>query len=405
MSLDFSWNNFTKILFFSLVFFHESCSAGFLDTIRSVTRSILERGKEFTCNHVSCCESHLKPTEWSWMWYKDSPLYESLQSKLFGQHLVQDAIVHGVTLHKTKPRSDLLLLRIIRDIEDEIQEEVPHNYCGIWDDPGIKYEQVILREYKKRLNSFGGALVIFMFGPMGTGKSYASSIIADSLYKKGLNSPLVHQFTAKSFISLERDNKPEVELLNWIKGNISSCPYSLFIFDEFNELPIEVIREAMKATISTEFRDAIFIFIMTIEGIDSMQKIVELYGLGQGREDIKLEEVYEPDFRELFSYLEKKYDLEKCIDEENFMNGRPKNAVFAPFLPLESPHVRNCIVDHYFHSIGVSPSDDMIRSVENHVMYGPEGNEKFALHGCKQIHSLVTSAISRERRFSRDKEL
>ncbi|XP_071447953.1 torsin-2A-like [Hetaerina americana] len=400
-----------QIVVFLLLFFPAISRAGVFGAFSNIFSGIHERVLDLICSHASCCKSHLQPSGWPWMQDRENLLDESLQSKLFGQHLVQDVVLRGISLHQNKTESSVLILNLLRKFNDQekeillsqlIKEDNPHE---LWNNGVEKYDGLIYEEYNRLRKLFGEALVIFMYGPPGTGKSYTSEIIAESLYKKGLNSPLVHQFGGEAIISLEHDHiKYWLKVLNWVNGNITYCPYSMFIFDKFNKVPMDIISWVMKSANNIRSRHAIFIFIMNTGDLSTMKKMNALYEAGKIREDIEMDDVYKPGFGELFSSLEDKYGLHQSIEEEIFINGKLNNPIFAPFFPLEEQHVKNCIIDHYINK-GVYPSNEMIRSIQSHVKYESVGKAKFSTLGCKRIHSLVTSALSRERTFQENDEL
>ncbi|KAG8237230.1 hypothetical protein J437_LFUL013732 [Ladona fulva] len=82
------------------------------------------------------------------------------------------------------------------------------------------------------------ALAIGMHGSTGTGKNYAAQMIAESIYKKGMSSPLVHVFAGKGSFPVAGDvDIYKRNLVEWISGNVSRCHYSMFVFDECDKYP------------------------------------------------------------------------------------------------------------------------------------------------------------------------
>ena len=56
-------------------------------------------------------------------------------------------------------------------------------------------------------------LVLSFHGPTGTGKNYATSLIADNLYVKGMGSQYVHYFqTTRDFIHKDRASEYKVRI-------------------------------------------------------------------------------------------------------------------------------------------------------------------------------------------------
>lgn len=105
-------------------------------------------------------------------------------------------------------------------------------------------------------------LVLSLHGPTGTGKNFVAQIIADNIYKKGNISQFVHVFTYKLnfphasqietykvgmrgwvildlqqlFFILFKKNVFQSQLQQWIKGNVSRCAHSMFVFDEVDKI-------------------------------------------------------------------------------------------------------------------------------------------------------------------------
>ncbi|KAF1519790.1 Torsin-1A, partial [Eudyptes sclateri] len=177
-------------------------------------------------------------------------------------------------------------------------------------------------------------LVMSFHGWTGTGKSFVSSIIAENLSQ--LNIPrrrFVHHFsTVLHFPHLSHLHLCREQLQNWIWGNISACPRSLFIFSEMDQMPHGLI-------------DSIRPFLGYHEEIDGIYygKAIFLF-LKKGKPKAK---------RELQEDIPVK-KLQSLLSEEIFRNRNSgffhsqltqKNLIdyFIPFLPLKYKHVRECV--------------------------------------------------------------
>ncbi|XP_062446597.1 torsin-1A-like isoform X2 [Rhea pennata] len=173
-------------------------------------------------------------------------LQESLDRKLFGQHLVNKVVVKAVKgfLNNTNPKKPLALS---------------------------------------------------LHGWTGTGKNFVSKIIAESIYKRGLKSKYVHQFVATlhfphaDSISLYKD-----QLQSWIRGNVSVCPRSLFIFDEMDKMHAGLI-DSIKPFLDyyellngVSYRKAIFIFLSNAGAEKITEVALDFWRKGKTREDIQL---------------------------------------------------------------------------------------------------------------------
>ncbi|XP_023400609.2 torsin-1A isoform X2 [Loxodonta africana] len=111
-------------------------------------------------------------------------------------------------------------------------------------------------------------LTLSLHGWTGTGKNFVSKIIAENIYEGGLNSDYVHLFVATlhfphaSNITLYKD-----QLQLWIRGNVSACARSIFIFDEMDKMHAGLI-DAIKPFLDyydlvdgVSYQKAIFIFL------------------------------------------------------------------------------------------------------------------------------------------------
>ena len=140
------------------------------------------------CRYNECC---VKP----WISHDFNNLSQSLKDNLFGQHLVQENVVKLIRIHLTnrKPQKPLVL-------------------------------------------SFHG-------GP-GTGKTWVSKLIAESLYKKGMNSTFVKFIHVPHWFRESGETRRQTENLhNTIKSTLKKCKYALFIFDDVHAMNPKVLDE------------------------------------------------------------------------------------------------------------------------------------------------------------------
>ncbi|XP_048369003.1 torsin-1B-like isoform X1 [Sphaerodactylus townsendi] len=165
----------------------------------------------FYCGFVECC-----PGE------QDRPngtaLRLNLDAKLFGQHLAKEVILKALT--------------------------------GFINNPNPKKP-----------------LTLSLHGWAGTGKNFVSQIIAENVHKAGLKSKFVHLFL--STLHFPHDHEIKLykdQLQKWIRGNVTACAKSVFIFDEMDKLHPGLI----DATAALDYREqidgvsyrrAIFIFL------------------------------------------------------------------------------------------------------------------------------------------------
>ncbi|XP_057355113.1 torsin-1A isoform X2 [Manis pentadactyla] len=176
-------------------------------------------------------------------------LQKDLDSKLFGQHLAKKVILNAVSgfIRNPKPKKPLTLS---------------------------------------------------LHGWTGTGKNFASKIIAENIYEGGLNSDYVHLFVATlhfphaSNITLYKD-----QLQLWIRGNVSACARSIFIFDEMDKMHAGLI-DAIKPFLDyydhvdgVSYQKAIFIFLSNAGAERITDVALDFWRSGKQREDIKLKDM------------------------------------------------------------------------------------------------------------------
>nr|XP_035972913.1 torsin-1B isoform X2 [Halichoerus grypus] len=268
------------------------------------------------CRFAECCREEQR--------LNASALKLELEEKLFGQHLATEVILKALT--------------------------------------GFKNNQ----NPKK-------PLTLSLHGWAGTGKNFVSQIVAENLHSKGLKSNFVHLYVSTLHFPHEQQIKLyQDQLQGWIRGNVSACASSVFIFDEMDKLHPGVI-DAIKPFLDyyeqidgVSYRKAIFIFLSNAGG-DLITKIaLDFWRAGRKREDIQLK------------------DLEPVLSVGVFNNKHSglwhsglidRNLIdyFIPFLPLEYRHVKMCVRAEIYAWISLS-------------LYSRESFESHrtcsSLHGC-----------------------
>ncbi|XP_074976549.1 torsin-1B isoform X2 [Caretta caretta] len=196
----------------------------------------------FYCGFVECCPGAAdRPNT--------TALKEDLDNKLFGQHLAKDVILKAVTGFRNNPNP------------------------------------------KK-------PLVLSLHGWGGTGKNFVSQFIAKSIHKAGQKSKFVHLFIAtlhfphEHQIQLYKD-----QLQTWIRGNVSACARSVFVFDEMDKLHPGLI-DAIKPFLDyyeqidgVSYRRAIFIFLSNAGGDLINKAALDFWRSGKDRKQIQLKDL------------------------------------------------------------------------------------------------------------------
>lgn len=274
-----------------------------------------------------------------WISYNRSGLEADLQRKMFGQHIASKVILKAVTgfMNNKNPKKPL---------------------------------------------------VLSLHGWTGTGKNFVSQLIAESIYKKGMMSDYVHIFTSElHFPHASQLETYKSQLQQWIKGNITTCSHSMFIFDEMDKMQPGLI-DSIKPYLDyyekldgVSYRNAIFIFLSNAGGEHITEKALEFWKAGSNREEIKLK------------------DLEMALSLSVFNNKKSglwhtslidKNLVdyFVPFLPLEFRHVVLCAMAEMA-AKGLKPDPEIADMVAGDLVYFPKSERVFSVKGCKTIlHKL-----------------
>ncbi|XP_073334134.1 torsin family 1 isoform X2 [Pagrus major] len=231
-------------------------------------------------------------------------------------------------------------------------------------------------------------LVLSLHGWTGTGKNFVSQLIADSIYKEGMDSSFVHVFTSElHFPHSSQLDTYKSQLQQWIKGNVSNCAHSMFIFDEMDKMHPGLI-DSIKPYLDyydkldgVSYRKAIFIFLSNAGADSIIQTALDFWKEGRQREEIELK------------------DLETALSLAVFNNKKSglwhtslidKNLVdfFVPFLPLEYKHVVQCAMAE-MKAKGVEPDLNVADQVARDLVYFPKSERVFAVKGCKTIESKL----------------
>lgn len=160
------------------------------------------------------------------------------------------------------------------------------------------------------------ALTLSFHGWPGSGKNFVTNIIIEHLYAAGAKSNFVHQFIGRIHFPLESKVAQyqvcfimnynfvvknmvkfyfQENLQEWIKTNVSRCPQQIFVFDEVDKIPPQVLNSIKpmidyhKYVDKVDYRKSIFIFLSNTGANIINQRLLELWHeTGIKREDLKL---------------------------------------------------------------------------------------------------------------------
>ncbi|GMT02896.1 hypothetical protein PENTCL1PPCAC_25070, partial [Pristionchus entomophagus] len=297
------------------------------------------------CKLYECCESpYVEPN------FKK--MEEELKHLVYGQHIVQETLIPALKSHFDRQPSKPLVL------------------------------------------SFHGAT--------GSGKNHVSRIIAKNIYQKGLASGYVHHIVATAeFPDRSRMHEYQVELQKRLLTSVATCGRSLFIFDEVDKLPEQLLSsikpflDYYDSVKGVDFRNSIFILLSNAGGDAISKSAIVHRASGQPRTKMRVS------------------DLERTVSEHVFntpgglkMSELISNHLidhFVPFLPLEREHVRNCI-SYYVRDRDATAAGDasLIDEILNELQFYPTADPAFSSSGCKRVQQKSDVALYRWR--SRRKE-
>lgn len=235
------------------------------------------------------------------------------------------------------------------------------------------------------------ALVLSFHGWTGGGKNYASSMIAEALYKEGMNSKYVSLYVAnKHFPHQDEVPKYRKTLQKEIEAKVKECSRSLFIFDEIDKMPnglIDIIKPYLdfhEKLDGVDYRKSIFIFLSNTAGDVIARATLDAWKDGIDRSKVRLNDMEK--VIELGSFNEKGGLYRADIVQKNLID------VFVPFLPLERKQIVACIRDE-FKRRSRTASDKMIEDIANELDYIPAEYALYSSTGCKKIHNKVAQHL------------
>ncbi|XP_026209921.1 torsin-1A-like [Anabas testudineus] len=324
----------TRLYLFLTIF---STIALLVDTDESVTAAVVI-GIGATLGWTMYKYSH-ESCDSSWIYFNATALEADLESKLFGQHIASSIILKAVN--------------------GFMKNENPQK-----------------------------PLVLSLHGSTGTGKNFVSKLIAENIYKEGMDSRFVHVFTSTlHFPHPSQYLTYKSQLQQWIKGNVSNCERSMFIFDEMDKMHpdlIDSIRpylEYYDKLDGVSYRKAIFIFLSNSGGENITRTALNFWKDGRKREEIELKDLETMLTLIVFNDNQGGFFRASLID---------KNLVdfFVPFLPLEFSHVVQCALAE-MRARRRKPDMDVADKVAKDLVYFPETERVFSVKGCKTIVSKL----------------
>ncbi|KAG8447738.1 hypothetical protein GDO86_015014 [Hymenochirus boettgeri] len=271
--------------------------------------------------------------------YKNTALQLDFDSKIFGQHLAKRVILKAVTGFLNNKQS------------------------------------------KK-------PLALSFHGWTGTGKNFVSQILARNIYPTGMESPYIHQFVATlHFPHAHLIDQYKDQLQKWIKGNVTKCERSIFIFDEVDKMHPGLI-DAIKPYLDyyelldgVSYHRSIFIFLSNSGSGIISELALNFWKEGKTREEIQLSDVEQHLSLSAFNRKDSGFWHSSLIDQ-NLID------FFVPFLPLEYQHVKMCVRAE-LQQRSYIVDEELVTMVSKEMTYYPKEEQVFSLKGCKVVSSKL----------------
>ncbi|XP_037362289.1 torsin-3A [Talpa occidentalis] len=233
------------------------------------------------------------------------------------------------------------------------------------------------------------ALVLSFHGWSGTGKNFVARLLAESLYRDGLNSDCVQVFIATlHFPHPKYVDMYKEKLTDQIRKTQERCHQTLFIFDEAEKLHPGLL-EALWPYLERREPEAhraktprtIFLFLSNLGGKVITEVVLNLLKAGWSREAITIEYL-EPHLQtEIMESTDSGFG-HSCIVKENLID------FFVPFLPLEYRHVRLCARDAFL-SQELLYTEEALDEIAKMMIYVPKKEKLFSSQGCKSISQRI----------------
>ena len=231
------------------------------------------------------------------------------------------------------------------------------------------------------------ALALSFNGWTGSGKTFVSQIIAEHLFRKGMDSKYVHQMIAThDFPHRSKLDFHKRKLRAIVAGSVSECPRSLFIFDEMDKMPIGLI-DVLKPYLDyypdvgkVDFRKSIFIFLSNT-GVNLINDaVLKQWKGGKKREDIEIKHMDQ--VLNLREFNTKGGLWHSSLIDKNLID------YFIPFMPLERSHIKMCAKAD-LEQKGHPVIEEVLDRVADELPYFREDLKAFSKSGCKKVSSKV----------------
>ncbi|KAL6042198.1 hypothetical protein STEG23_001898 [Scotinomys teguina] len=182
-------------------------------------------------------------------------------------------------------------------------------------------------------------------------------------------------------------SRAQDQLQMWIRGNVSACARSIFIFDEMDKMHAGLI-DAIKPFLDyydvvdeVSYQKAIFIFLSNAGAERITDVALDFWKSGKQREEIKLRDMEHALAVSVFNNKNSGFWHSSLIDR-NLID------YFVPFLPLEYKHLKMCIRVE-MQSRGYEVDEDIVSKVAEEMTFFPKEERVFSDKGCKTVFTKL----------------
>ncbi|XP_030391175.1 torsin-1A-like isoform X2 [Gopherus evgoodei] len=177
------------------------------------------------------------------------------------------------------------------------------------------------------------------------------------------------------------------QLQSWIRGNVSACGRSIFIFDEMDKMHAGLI-DSIKPFLDyyeqldgVSYRRAIFIFLSNAGAEKITEVALDFWKSGKKREDMELKDLEAGVSLSVFNNKNSGFWHSSLIDR-NLID------YFVPFLPLEYKHVKMCVRVE-LESRGYMVDEEIVTKVAEELTYFPKEEKIYSDKGCKTVFTKL----------------
>lgn len=178
------------------------------------------------------------------------------------------------------------------------------------------------------------------------------------------------------------------QLQTWIKGNVSQCEHSLFIFDEIDKMPpgiLDGIKPYMDFHPTVDgivFRKAVFMFLSNSGGQEIIRTSLDFWKNGLKREDIE--------YKDLEGLVSKgAFNEEGGLQRSKVIESSLVD-MYIPFLPMEKQHVEKCVRKELsWRNVTKNLFADIIPRVMIELTFWPPDLLIYSTTGCKRVSQKI----------------